>query len=203
MPFRIVPFDDDEEQRNAMVFLPPGGRHNDLIADRWAPLAELESQDVTAVLDFFAEAGIAGYAAIPGGRRAQSIGRYHLYVDRRKFNEAEDAFMAFLRGKEPRLVGGVRRRPPVKATTAAPASVTAPRPTKRVDKILLRYFIAAALAAGTLFRFFEHGRPVAVPLLMAAAVGVLCMATVDLGIKARYWSTNRALKAKGPITPRP
>jgi hypothetical protein len=115
MPFRIVPL-DIADQRTAMVSLPPGGRKNTVSADTWAVLAEIESDDVATVLERLAEAGVAGYAVVPGGQRARAIGHYHLYVDAMKYGQAEAAMMAFLRSK-PRSVDMPVARRTSRATT--------------------------------------------------------------------------------------
>jgi hypothetical protein len=110
MPFRIAPLDEDDARSNTKLYLPPGGRHNNVSADTWAMIAELELRDVTAVLDLLAKADVAGYAAIPAGQKAHAIGHYHLYVDRMMYHRAEELLMVFLHGKESRPADGDRAR---------------------------------------------------------------------------------------------
>jgi hypothetical protein len=127
MPFRIVPL-DNADQRTAMVSLPPGGRKNSVSADSWAILAEIESGDVTTVLDLLAEAGVGGYAVVPGGQRARAIGRYHLYVDAKQYGHGEAAMMTFLRSKPPPVDVPTVRRP------RRPRRNVVPVPLRRLAK---------------------------------------------------------------------
>ena len=86
-------------QRPVMYWLPPGGRDNAVWADTWVQLADLESGDVTAILDLLAEADVGGYAAVPGGLRAHAKGLvcHRLWVDAMRYHRAEDVLMRFLR----------------------------------------------------------------------------------------------------------
>jgi hypothetical protein len=92
-------------QRSVMYWLPFGGWDNGVWADTWVILADIENEDVTAVLDLLTEADVGGYVAIPRGQKARAGGRLHLYVDTMRYHRAEDVMMVFLRGKEPRPDG--------------------------------------------------------------------------------------------------
>jgi hypothetical protein len=80
-------------------WLPPGGRDNGVWADTWELIADLESTEVTTVLDLLAAAEIGGYAAIPGGRRARARGPvpHTLWVDAMQYGLAEDVLISYMR----------------------------------------------------------------------------------------------------------
>jgi hypothetical protein len=80
-------------------WLPPGGHDNGVWADTWELLSDLDSGDVTTVLDLLAAAYIGGYAAVPGGRRARARGpvAHSLWVDAMQFGPAEDVLIGFMR----------------------------------------------------------------------------------------------------------
>ncbi len=80
-------------------WLPPGGRDNGVWADTWELIADLESAEVTTVLDLLAAAEVGGYAAIPGGRRARARGPvpHTLWVDAMQYGLAEDVLIRFMR----------------------------------------------------------------------------------------------------------
>jgi hypothetical protein len=83
-------------------WLPPGGRDNGVWADTWELIADLESAEVTTVLDLLAAADIGGYAAIPGGRRARARGpvAHTLWVDAMQYGPAEEVLIRFMRTVE-------------------------------------------------------------------------------------------------------
>jgi hypothetical protein len=80
-------------------WLPPGGRDNGVWADTWELIADLESAEVTTVLDLLAAAEIGGYAAIPGGRRARARGPvpHTLWVDAMRYGLAQDVLISYMR----------------------------------------------------------------------------------------------------------
>ena len=82
-------------------WLPPGGRDNGVWADTWELIADLDSHDAATVLDLLAEADIAGYVAVPGGRRARAKGPIllTLWVDAMQYGRAEDVLIAFMVGR--------------------------------------------------------------------------------------------------------
>jgi hypothetical protein len=114
---RLIPLEDlspsvtisqsgDLKQRSVMYWLPPGGRDNGVWADTWVILADIETGDVTAVLDLLAKADVGGYVAIPSdGQRVRAHSCQHLYVDTQRYHQAEDVLMLFLRCKQPRPDG--------------------------------------------------------------------------------------------------
>ncbi len=87
----------DLRARSVMYWLPPGGRDNGVFATMWVVLAELESDDATAVLDLLADADVGGYAVTPKG--PHGAGCQHVYVDTEQYNRAVDVLMLFLRGR--------------------------------------------------------------------------------------------------------
>jgi hypothetical protein len=97
----VIPL-EELAQRSVMYWLPFGGWDNGVWADTWVILADIENEDVTAVLDLLAEADVGAYAAVPHGQKARAGARHHLYVDTMRYYRAEDVLMLFLRGKEPR-----------------------------------------------------------------------------------------------------
>jgi hypothetical protein len=159
-------------------------------------IAELELRDITAVLDLLANADVAGYATLPGGQKAHAIGHYHLYVDRMRYHQAEDVLMVFLHGKESRPTGRDHRRAPLGATPPARRHKMADGLVKRVGMRLLNYGFAVVVVVYVVAKFFGHGRPTPLMLLLAVVIGVVGMAVVDIGIKAHYMMANRALAAK-------
>ena len=96
-----------------MFWLPPGGQDNEVWADTWVILAELESADAAPVLALLQDADVGAYIAGPSGRRGATTAGVQLYVDREQHNRAVDVVMQFLRGKDQPAV-------PVKASKPAP-----------------------------------------------------------------------------------
>jgi hypothetical protein len=100
-PSRPLP---NAAQFDIMFWLPPGGTDNGVWASFWAELADLESADVTPVLDLLAEAGVGGYVATPGGQRAHGGAAvcHRLWVDSLQYHRAEDVLMRFLNDRRHR-----------------------------------------------------------------------------------------------------
>ena len=67
---RVIPLEYLKE-RDLMFWLPPGGQDNDVWADTWVILAELESADAAPILALLQDADVGAYIAGPSGRRAQ------------------------------------------------------------------------------------------------------------------------------------
>jgi hypothetical protein len=82
-------------------WLPPGGRDNGVWADMWVPIADLESDDASEVLDLLARADVGGYVAIPGGKRAKARGPVcsRVWVDAMQYGLAEDVLIRFMRAR--------------------------------------------------------------------------------------------------------
>lgn len=116
MTSRVIPL-ENLNQRDVMFWLPPGGRDNGVWADTWVILAELEPADVAPILARLHEADIAGYAAVPSGRRGVATPVKALYVDREQHHGATDVVMRYLRNKEPGPAGYTPRKRPAKALT--------------------------------------------------------------------------------------
>lgn len=87
---------------NVMFWLPPGGIGNEIFAEYWAELADLDASDVGPVLDRLADAGIGGYVATPGGTLSRNLRRHptrRLWVDSLQYHRAEDVLMTYLNHK--------------------------------------------------------------------------------------------------------
>ncbi|GAC1400460.1 MAG: hypothetical protein NVS4B6_07620 [Mycobacterium sp.] len=82
-------------------WLAPGGRDNGVWADTWVQIADLESNDASAVLGLLARVDVGGYVAVPGGRRARARGPLcvRLWVDAMQYGLAEDVLIRFMRGR--------------------------------------------------------------------------------------------------------
>ena len=85
-PSRPLP---NAAQFGIMFWLPPGGTDNGVWASFWAELADLESANVTPVLDLLAEAGVGGLPP-------------PLWVDSLQYPRAEDVLMRFLNDRRHR-----------------------------------------------------------------------------------------------------
>ncbi len=97
-PFRPI---RDPARFDVMFWLPPGGIDNGVWASAWAELADLDADDVDAVLGLLASADVGGYVATPGGR-AHHWGRlmvHRLWVDSLQYHKAEDLLMAHLHSR--------------------------------------------------------------------------------------------------------
>jgi hypothetical protein len=88
-------------QFNVMFWLPPGGTDNGVWATFWAELADLDADDVDAVLRLLADADVGGYVATPGGRahRQRRPVVRRLWVDSLRYHTAENLLMAYLHGR--------------------------------------------------------------------------------------------------------
>jgi hypothetical protein len=92
---------EDLTQFDIAYWLPPGGRDNGVWADIWVAIADLESDDASAVLGLLANADVGGYAAVPGGMRARARRpvRCGVWVDAMQYGVAEDVLIRFLRDR--------------------------------------------------------------------------------------------------------
>jgi hypothetical protein len=92
---------EDLAQFGIAYWLPPGGRDNGVWADMWVAIADLESDDASAVLDLLAIADVGAYVAIPGGRRARARGAVcsRVWVDAMQYGRAEDVLIRFMRAR--------------------------------------------------------------------------------------------------------
>jgi hypothetical protein len=97
-PFRPL---GDPARFDVMFWLPPGGIDNGVWAGAWAELADLDADDVDAVLGLLASADVGGYVATPGGRahRRGQLVVHRLWVDSLQYHKAEDLLMAYLGGR--------------------------------------------------------------------------------------------------------
>jgi hypothetical protein len=91
----------DPARFDVMFWLPPGGTDNGAWASAWAELADLDADDVAAVLGLLASADVGGYVATPGGRahRRGQLVVHRLWVDSLQYHKAEDLLMAYLGGR--------------------------------------------------------------------------------------------------------
>jgi hypothetical protein len=151
MPSRIVPLEYLKE-RDLMFWLPPGGQDNEVWADTWVILAELESAYAAPVLALLHDADVGAYIARPSGLRGAASRSVHLYVDREQHNKAVDVLMLFLRGRD---------RPP--APVKSPVRKQ-PKPTKRTPSaaqlavlMVLRFVLGAVFVALFLWLIYHDG----------------------------------------------
>lgn len=84
-----------------MFWLPPGGTDNGVWASAWAELADLDADDIDAILGLLASADVGGYVGTPGGRahRLRQPNLHRLWVDSLQYHKAEDLLMAYLHGR--------------------------------------------------------------------------------------------------------
>jgi hypothetical protein len=94
----------DPARFDVMFWLPPGGTDNGVWASAWAELADLDADDVDAILDLLARADVGGYVATPGGRarRRKELVVHRLWVDSLQYHKAEDLLMAHFSGRRRR-----------------------------------------------------------------------------------------------------
>jgi len=92
---------EDLTQFHIAYWLPPGGRDNGVWADVWVAIADLQSDDASAVLDLLARADVGGYVAVPGGRKAAARGPVlsRVWVDAMQYGVAEDVLIRFMRAR--------------------------------------------------------------------------------------------------------
>ncbi|MCX2933431.1 hypothetical protein ORI20_24470 [Mycobacterium sp. CVI_P3] len=98
---RILPLEYLKE-RDVMFWLPPGGRDNEVWADTWVILAELDPADAEPILARLRDADVGAYVWTPSGRKGAPNTGVQLYVDREQHNKAVDVLMLFLRGRDNR-----------------------------------------------------------------------------------------------------
>ncbi|KDF00616.1 hypothetical protein Y900_017110 [Mycolicibacterium aromaticivorans JS19b1 = JCM 16368] len=146
---RVIPLEYLKE-RDVMFWLPPGGQDNDVWADTWVILADLESAHAAAVLALLHDADIGGYVARPSGLKGAPAHGVQLYVDREQIHRATDVVMQFLRGKEqPIMPRAERIAPRIRGRIKAPA---VPR---SVSVALQIAFMAALIALGMVFAYYR------------------------------------------------
>ncbi len=146
---RVIPLEYLKE-RDLMFWLPPGGRDNEVWADTWVILADLEPADAEPVLAALRDADVGAYVATPSGRKGAPATGVALYVDREQHNRATDVVMKFLRGKEqPVMPRAERIAPRVRSKIKVPA-------VPRAVSIALQVaFMAALLALGVLLAYYR------------------------------------------------
>ncbi|MBB3605264.1 hypothetical protein FHT40_004948 [Mycolicibacterium sp. BK556] len=146
---RVIPLEYLKE-RDLMYWLPPGGVDNDVWADTWVIIAELESADVTPVLELLRDSDIGGYAARPRLVNSPGAGR-QLYVDVQQYNKALDVLMLFLRQKEqPPMPRSEPIGPKIRSKIKVPA-------VPRAVALVLKVVVSAALIALFLFLVYTQG----------------------------------------------
>jgi hypothetical protein len=146
---RIIPLEYLKE-RDLMFWLPPGGQDNEVWADTWVILAELESAHAEPVLDLLRDNDIGAYVARPNGLKGATSSIRQLYVDREQHNLATDVVMQFLRGKDHQAAPVPRKR------VAPPAAPEVKPPAIRVLSIVLQVvFITGLIALGLLLAYYR------------------------------------------------
>lgn len=98
---RVIPL-EYLKGRDVMFWLPPGGQDNDVWADTWVIIAELEPADTQPVLKLLRDNDIGAYVASPSGRKGAPGAGKQLYVDVQQYSGATDVLMLFLRKKNRR-----------------------------------------------------------------------------------------------------
>ncbi|WP_194163528.1 hypothetical protein [Mycolicibacterium sp. P1-5] len=146
---RVIPLEYLKE-RDLMFWLPPGGRDNDVWADTWVILADLEPHDAEPALAALRDADVGAYIAAPSGLKGATSRSVALYVDREQHNRATDVVMQFLRGKEqPVMPRAERIAPKIRRKIKMP---TAPRPVVIAIQVAL---IAVIFAVGLLLAYYR------------------------------------------------
>lgn len=146
---RVIPLEYLKE-RDVMFWLPPGGQDNDVWADTWVILADLESDDAAPVLAALHDADIGGYVARPSGLKGAAAHTRQLYVDREQIHRATDVVMLFLRGKEqPTMPRAERIAPKIRSRIKTPAVPHA------VSVALQVAFMAGLIALGMAFAYYR------------------------------------------------
>ncbi|WP_179466199.1 hypothetical protein [Mycolicibacterium vinylchloridicum] len=147
---RVIPL-EYLKQRDVMFWLPPGGQDNEVWADTWVILAELESAHAAPILALLRDADIGAYAATPSGLKGAQSQCKQLYVDREQINRATDLVMVFLRGKDEQVMPRAERiAPKVRSKITIPA---VPRPVA----LVLKAALGAALIALFLLLVYTQG----------------------------------------------
>jgi hypothetical protein len=149
MQSRVIPLEVLKE-RDIMFWLPPGGQDNEVWADTWVIIAELESDDVAPVLDLLRDCDIGGYAARARGLKTTGVGR-QLYVDMQQHNKAIDVLMLFLRQKDhPPMPRAERIAPKIRNRITVPV-------VPRAVALVLKVVVGAALIALFLLLVYTQG----------------------------------------------
>ncbi|AQT78644.1 hypothetical protein B1R94_04360 [Mycolicibacterium litorale] len=152
MQSRIIPLEYLKE-RDVMFWLPPGGRGNDVWADTWIVIAELDVTDAGPVLELLQDNDIGGYVAKPSRRTGAAAPGRQLYVDREQYTRAGDLLMLFLRKKEPSaLPAGATRKPP---RAAPPVREAKPRGVRILVTAAKIAFVAALIGLGVLLAYYK------------------------------------------------
>ncbi|WP_210419648.1 hypothetical protein ACRDU6_07555 [Mycolicibacterium sp. ELW1] len=146
---RVIPLEYLKE-RDIMFWLPPGGQDNDVWADTWVILADLESAHAAPVLALLHDADIGGYVARPSGLRGAATDGVQLYVDREQIHRATDVVMQFLRGKETPVMPRAERVAP-----SIRSRITVPAVPRAVSVALQFAFLAGLIALGMAFAYYR------------------------------------------------
>ena len=147
---RVIPLEYLKE-RDLMFWLPPGGLDNDVWADTWVIIAELEDADAQPVLDLLGDNDIGAYAAKPSGRRGAAASGKQLYVDREQYNKAIDVLMLFLRKKDQ---PPIPRSEPIAAKIQSKVSIPA---VPHAVALVLKVVLGAAFVALFLLLVYTQG----------------------------------------------
>jgi hypothetical protein len=145
---RVIPLEYLKE-RDIMFWLPPGGQDNEVWADTWVILADLEPADAEPILAALRDADVGAYVATPSGRRGAPAAGVQLYVDREQHNRATDVVMAFLRGKNRPEVTAQRR------VTSSAAPKVRPRAVRILVGALEVAFCVGLVALGMLWAYYR------------------------------------------------
>jgi len=145
---RVIPLEYLKE-RDLMFWLPPGGLDNDVWADTWVIIAELEDADAQPVLDLLGDNDIGAYAANPSGRRGAVTSGKQLYVDREQYTKAVDVLMLFLRRKD---------QPPIPWTEPIAPKIRSKIPAvPHAVALVLKVVLGAAFIALFLLLVYTQG----------------------------------------------
>ncbi|WP_445167058.1 hypothetical protein ACTXG7_25060 [Mycolicibacterium sp. Dal123E01] len=147
---RVIPLEYLKE-RDLMFWLPPGGLDNDVWADTWVIIAELDDADTQPVLDLLGDNDIGAYAAKPSGRKGAVTAGKQLYVDREQYTKAVDVLMLFLRKKgQPPMP----RSEPIAAKIQSLIKIPA---VPRAVALVLKVVLGAAFIALFLLLVYTQG----------------------------------------------
>lgn len=146
---RVIPL-EYLKQRDVMFWLPPGGRDNEVWADTWVILADLEAADAEPVLAALRDADVGAYVASPSGRNGAPTTGVQLYVDREQHNRATDVVMQFLRGKDHPVAP---KKP--RAAPAVRTKVELPQAVRVLLMVLKVAAVVGLLALGVLLAYYR------------------------------------------------
>jgi hypothetical protein len=153
---RVIPLEYLKE-RDVMYWLPPGGHDNEVWADTWVVLAELEPADAEPVLDLLGDNDIGAYIAGPSVRKGAPKTGMQLYVDCQQHTKATDVLMLFLRKKHhPPAVAARAAKKPKRAEPAA--AKTKPAAVRAAVMALKIAIFAAMFALLVLVAYTEGSR---------------------------------------------